>query len=189
MKGDLIQARSPQERAFHFLYIQNTAGDFLLENPRLCSSPPHLSCTERYTAILSRMSDTKKYVVKKSSAGLGLFATAPFKKGELVIEYTGETITEAEANVRGGKYLFELNDNWTIDGKDRDNTARYLNHACKPNCNPELNEEETKIFIYAKRAIKEGEELTYNYGKMYFNDLIKKDGCLCAGCKEKLVSN
>ena len=50
------------------------------------------------------------YEVKKSSAVLGLFATAPYKKGERIIEYTGERITEAEANVRGGKYLFELND-------------------------------------------------------------------------------
>ena len=131
------------------------------------------------------METTKKYAVKKSSAGLGLFATSEYKKGELVIEYTGERITEAEANRRGGKYLFELNDNWTIDGKGRENTARYLNHSCKPNCYPELNEEETRIFIFAKRAIKVGEELTYNYGKMYFDDLIGKNSCLCSSCVEK----
>lgn len=124
----------------------------------------------------------EKYEVKKSSAGLGLFATAAFKKDELIIEYTGERITEEEANQRGGKYLFELNDDWTIDGKGRENTARYLNHACKPNCRPELNDDETQIFIYAKRAIKPGEELTYNYGKMYFDQLLGKDGCLCATC-------
>jgi len=127
---------------------------------------------------------TKKYQVKKSSAGLGLFATAEIKKGELVIEYTGERITEAEANRRGGKYLFELNDNWTIDGKGRENTARYLNHACKPNCYPELSEDEKQIHIYAKRKILAGEELTYNYGKMYFNDLIGRDNCQCQLCLE-----
>ncbi len=127
----------------------------------------------------------KKYRVGKSSAGLGLFATAEFKKGDLVIEYTGEKITEAEANRRGGKYLFELNDEWTIDGKGRENTARYLNHSCKPNCYPELDEDEERIFIYAKRTIQPGEELTYNYGKMYFNDLITKDGCRCDSCSKK----
>lgn len=129
--------------------------------------------------------ETKKYKVGKSSAGLGLFAIAEFKKGDLVIEYTGEKITETEANRRGGKYLFELNDNWTIDGKGRENTARYLNHSCKPNCYPELDENEEHIFIFAKRAIKPGEELTYNYGKMYFNDLITKDGCRCDSCNSK----
>ncbi len=128
------------------------------------------------------MNTDKKYIVKKSSAGLGLFATSDFKKGELIIEYTGERITEAEANRRGGKYLFELNDNWTIDGKGRENIARYLNHACKPNCEPELSEDETQIFIYARRNIKAGEELTYNYGKMYFDQYIGKDTCRCATC-------
>ncbi len=137
---------------------------------------------------LPHMETTKKYAVKKSSAGLGLFATADFKRGELVIEYTGERITEEEANRRGGKYLFELNDQWTIDGKGRENTARYLNHSCKPNCYPELSEDETQIFIFAKRAIKAGEELTYNYGKMYFDDLIGKGKCRCSACGEKLNS-
>jgi len=130
------------------------------------------------------MTNILKYAVKKSSAGLGLFATDTFKKGDLVIEYTGEKITEEEANQRGGKYLFELNDNWTIDGKGRENKARYLNHSCRPNCYPELDEDEQHIYIYAKRNIEAGEELTYNYGKMYFNDLIKKDGCRCAHCLE-----
>jgi len=122
-------------------------------------------------------------VVKKSKSGLGLFTRQPLKKGELVIEYTGEKITEAEANRRGGKYLFELNDNWTIDGKGRENKARYLNHSCKPNCYPELDENEERIFIYAKRKIEPGEELTYHYGKMYFNDLIGKNGCRCDNCE------
>lgn len=128
------------------------------------------------------MSGSKKYIVKKASAGLGLFALVDFKKGELIIEYTGERISEAEANRRGGKYLFELNDKWTIDGKGRENTARYLNHACKPNCEPELDDKERHIYIYAKKNIKAGEELTYNYGKVYFDDLIGKYNCLCASC-------
>lgn len=124
-------------------------------------------------------------VVKKSSSGLGLFAARDFKKSELIIEYTGEKITEAEANRRGGKYLFELNDDWTIDGKGRDNKARYINHACKPNAYPELDDAEEHIYIYAKRNIKTGEEVTYNYGKMYFDQLISKDGCRCESCLSK----
>lgn len=124
-------------------------------------------------------------VVKKSNSGLGLYALVPFKKGELVIEYVGEKITEAEANRRGGKYLFELNDNWTIDGKSRDNLARYINHSCKPNCYPELDDAEEHIYIYAKKSIKAGEELTYHYGKMYFDDLITKDGCKCQSCRKE----
>jgi uncharacterized protein len=125
----------------------------------------------------------KDYVVKKSTAGLGLFAARNYKKGERVIEYTGETISEAEAQKRGGKYLFELNDNWTIDGKGRENTARYINHSCKPNCYPELTDDETQVFIFTKRAIKAGEEFTYNYGKYYFDMEIKPHGCRCSHCR------
>ncbi len=127
----------------------------------------------------------KDFVVKRSSAGLGLFANRDYAKGELVIEYVGKIVSEEEAQRIGGKYLFELNDKWNIDGKGRENIARYINHACKPNCYPELNDEETRIFIYTKRAIKSGEEFTYNYGKSHFNIEIKPHGCRCASCSLK----
>ncbi|MCA9356786.1 SET domain-containing protein-lysine N-methyltransferase [Candidatus Nomurabacteria bacterium] len=120
--------------------------------------------------------------IKRSRAGLGLFANKNFKKGDLVIEYTGEKISSAEANRRGGRYLFELNDDWTIDGKGRKNIARYINHSCKPNCYPELDEDEEHVFIYAKKKINPGEELTYNYGKEYFEIMIKPFGCKCEKC-------
>jgi SET domain-containing protein len=93
-------------------------------------------------------------------------------------------VSEAEANRRGGKYLFELNDKKTIDGKARVNIARYINHSCKPNCFPELNIAETRVFIFSKRNIKAGEEITYDYGKTYFNDIIKPHGCKCLACLE-----
>lgn len=123
--------------------------------------------------------------VKRSSAGLGLFALQFFTKDDLVIEYTGETISADEANRRGGKYLFELNDNWTIDGKSRSNTARYINHSCRPNCEPILSEDETQVHIHAIRNIAPGEELTCHYGKDYFERLIKPLGCRCAHCATK----
>jgi SET domain-containing protein len=127
-------------------------------------------------------SENKKVVVKRSKAGLGLFAATNFKKGDLVIEYTGELISEAEANRRGGKYLFELNDDWTIDGKGRENLARYINHSCRPNCYPELTEDERQVYIYAKKKIAPGEELTYHYGKDYFGRIIEPMGCRCEKC-------
>lgn len=133
------------------------------------------------------MDDTYRpqVTVKRSSAGLGLFAAEPIAKDQLIIEYTGERITEAEANRRGGKYLFEVTDNLTIDGKGRENTARYINHACKPNAEAEHDEEEDRIYIRAKRNIKPGEEITYHYGKTYFAEYIKPHGCRCATCQAR----
>ena len=123
-----------------------------------------------------------KYKIKRSRAGLGLFATKPIKKGDFVIEYTGESITPEESDRRGGKYLFTVTDKLVLDGKGRDNIARYINHSCKPNCYAEVDEEEEKVNIYAKRNIQEGEELSYDYGKEYFDDHIKPYGCMCLKC-------
>lgn len=120
-------------------------------------------------------------------SGLGLFAKQDFKKDDFIIEFTGEKISEEEANRRGGKYLFELNNEWTIDGKGRENPARYINHSCRPNCYPELDENEEHIYIYAKKKIKAGEELSFNYGKKYLNEIIGKDNCSCASCQQNKI--
>lgn len=125
-----------------------------------------------------------KAVVKKSSAGLGLFAGEDVKKGAFVIEYIGEKITTEESNRRGGKYLFTLNKDYVIDGKGRDNIARYINHSCRPNCEVEIDEDNWKIEVSAKKNIKAGEEFTYNYGKEYVDEHIKPFGCRCAKCAE-----
>ena len=127
-------------------------------------------------------STERPVVVRRGSAGLGLFAGHAFVRGDRIIEYRGETISDEEANQRGGKYLFTLNRHWVIDGKERSNLARYINHSCKPNCYAEINADETRIFFYAKRKIAPGEELTYNYGKDYFERIIKPVGCKCAHC-------
>lgn len=120
--------------------------------------------------------------VKRSNAGLGLFTLSPLKKGDFVIEYTGEKISSDEADDRGGKYLFTINKKLVLDGKDRKHTARYINHSCRPNCEAEVDEDEEKVNIYAKKNIEAGEELTYNYGKEYWNEYIKPFGCKCEKC-------
>lgn len=116
--------------------------------------------------------------VGRSSAGLGLFATRSFKKGERIIEYVGRTLTTAEEYSSRSKYLFEVNTRRTIDGRARTNIARYINHSCRPNCEPEIVR--GHIFIDAIKNIKAGEEFCYDYGEEYFNEHIKPYGCRCA---------
>lgn len=123
----------------------------------------------------------KHVALKRGLSGLGLFASQAIKRGEFIIEYTGEKISTEEANRRGGRYLFTLNDTWTLDAKDRTHTARYMNHSCKPNCYAELDEDTLQIFIYSKRSIKAGEELTYHYGTEYKEQIIG-DSCRCPAC-------
>jgi SET domain-containing protein len=127
--------------------------------------------------MTKRLTVGKPYEVKRSKAGLGLFATQTLKRGDLIIEYTGERITEAEAN------RFTLNTAWTIDGKGRENIARYINHSCSPNAEAELDEEELRVHIYAKKKILPGEEIFYDYGSEYWDEHIKPYGCRCIVCK------
>ncbi len=113
----------------------------------------------------------KQLIVKKSHSGLGLFTTAPIKKGAFIIEYTGPLLTDKQVDEKGGKYLFALGKKWTIDGSGRKNIARYINHSCvQTNCEPIQYSQ--RIRFRATKNIKAGEELHYNYGKEYFDEFI-----------------
>ncbi len=124
--------------------------------------------------------------VKRASSGLVIFTDMPIRMGDFVIEYTGERISSEEADRRGGAYLFTVNDDLVLDARGREHIARYMNHSCRPNCFAEVDEDEERIFIYAKRHIRAGEELTYNYGKEYFEDRIQPHGCRCEKCSPHL---
>ena len=109
--------------------------------------------------------------------GNGVFAVAPIRKGERLIEYRGRHRTHKEVDrvyagdvETGHTFLFTLNDTYVIDANVGGNAARWINHSCDPNCEAVLVEDEDedpardKVFIEARRAIRPGEELTYNYG-------------------------
>lgn len=124
-----------------------------------------------------------KVKVMRGLDGLGLFAMQPIKKGTYVIEYVGEIITPEEGDKRqdNSRYIFGVNERLDIDGSPRWNTARYINHSCISNCDAE--EIDDRVFIIARKNIMLGEEITYDYGKDYFNDWIKPKGCRCVKCK------
>ena len=125
-----------------------------------------------------------KLSTRRSATGFGLFAGERIPKNRFVIEYWGKLITDDEANYVGGKYLFEIGNGKTIVGTTRENIARYINHACNPNC--ESRTVGNRIYIHSIRPIKPGEELTYDYGKEYFNHYIKPHGCRCETCARRI---
>lgn len=124
--------------------------------------------------------------VRRTRAGLGLVTNDPVPKGACIIEYKGRSVPTAEQYTSTSKYLFEVNDRVTIDGRARSNTARYINHSCRPNAEPEIRK--GRIYIMARRNIRAGEELTYDYGKEYFDEHIKPYGCRCDKCQQKIKS-
>ena len=125
-----------------------------------------------------------RFAVRESRPGLGqgLFARQPFKRGDFVVEYAGVRITTAYADTLKSRYLFEIDEEWTIDGSATDNIARYINHSCEPNCEAEIQND--CVFIRALRSIEKGEELTIDYGEEYFDEFIRPFGCKCGRCRE-----
>ncbi|MEO6154804.1 MAG: SET domain-containing protein-lysine N-methyltransferase [Thermomonas sp.] len=119
----------------------------------------------------------KKIATRRSAIhGNGMFAVEKLAKGERLIEYKGVRRTHEDVDAgdsgdvdSGHTFLFTLNDQWVIDANSKGNDARWINHSCAPNCEAVLDENEeepqqSRVFIDAIRAIKPGEELTYDYG-------------------------
>lgn len=121
--------------------------------------------------------DDGLFEIRPTDKGLGLYAMQDFHEGEYLLDYTGKKIPTKEADMLKTRYLFEVNDEWTIDGEDESNTARYINHSCDPNVEAEIMGE--RIMIHAARDIRKGEEITIDYGDEYFDEFIKPVGCLC----------
>lgn len=123
-----------------------------------------------------------RFAVRASFPGVGegLFAVRTLLPGEFVLEYTGERIPTGSAEDGGSRYLFLIDDEWTIDGPVPSNVAGYINHACVPNCEAAL--ENGRVMIYATRSIRSGEELTIDYGEEYFDKFIAPVGCRCGTC-------
>src|SRR3954464_16093988 len=130
---------------------------------------------------------TKAFRVGRSRTGLGLFATEPITKGSFIAEYKGRVLTTEQAEKcesKNAKYLYEINSRWTIDGKSRRNLARYANHSCRPNAESDTTRDRRAI-IRAIKNIKQGDEITYDYGEDYFDVYLKPIGCKCVKCVEK----
>ena len=125
----------------------------------------------------------KLYKIKKSKIDKnGLYANCNIKRGTKIIEYKGKLVTvknsEKDPKFDNSKaiYLFGINKKYDLDGNFSFNTARLINHSCEPNC--EVFGEGLKIWIFAMKNIKKGEELSYDYGFSFDQD-YKNYPCNC----------
>src|SRR5438445_8954150 len=133
------------------------------------------------------ISPNKPYRVGRSKTGLGLFATKPIKKGTKIVRYFGPLLDcrKKKDDAIENKYLFQLNNRWTIDGSVRENIARYINHACRPNAESDVRPRKRKVYIRSIKKIEPGEEINYDYGTDYFKAYLKPIGCKCDACEKK----
>ena len=144
---------------------------------------------------------THEYIEIKGS-GIhrhGAFARKDIPKGTRIIEYIGIKVTKEESEMieqechkrhlsdpknHAGTYIFELDDEWDLDGDIPDNDAKYINHSCEPNCETEVVGE--SVWIETIKDVKKGEEITYNYGFEIDEKkphLFKEHPCRCGSKK------
>ena len=115
------------------------------------------------------MTDLPRIVRRRSAiSGWGVYAAQPIDEDTRIVEYKGQLVSQAEAWRREQRYLprhriwiFNINTRLARDAAFGGNIARYINHACRPNCYVEIDGR--TIWILASRRIKKGEELTYDY--------------------------
>lgn len=123
------------------------------------------------------------YRIRRGLHGLGLVSVTPFRKGQRVIEYVGRKIDDATADRLSNRYIFEVSKDVNIDGSSRRNVARYVNHACRPNCEARVSS--GRVFYVATRRIRPGDEITVDYGKSYYDHYIAPYGCRCGAKKHR----
>ena len=139
----------------------------------------------------------RRITARRSSVhGKGLFALQPLAAGERLIEYKGEVTSWRRAAARqqseiGHTFAFGLADGRVIDGSRSGNSARFLNHACTPNC--EAIETGDRVFIHALTAIQPGEELFIDY-RLEIDGAITGDiraqyACHCgtSACRQSML--
>ncbi|HWD18828.1 MAG TPA: SET domain-containing protein-lysine N-methyltransferase [Verrucomicrobiae bacterium] len=129
------------------------------------------------------------YIATSPISGRGGFASADIPRGARIVEYLGVKISKLESLhlcEENNPYIFSLNDEFDLNGDVAWNPARFLNHSCDGNC--EAENKDSHIWILARRAIKKGEELTFNYG--YDLEDYRQYPCHCgaANCVGYIVA-
>lgn len=110
--------------------------------------------------------------------GMGCFATTRIAEGTRLIEYVGEKITKKESLRRceaDNHFIFDLDEKFDLDGNVDWNPAKFINHSCAPNC--EAEQDDGRIWIFARRDIVIGEEISFNYG--YGLENYEEHPCRC----------
>ncbi|KAK4188945.1 hypothetical protein QBC35DRAFT_514374 [Podospora australis] len=133
-------------------------------------------------------------VVKTENRGFGVRSNRSFQANQIIMEYTGEIITDAECERRMNEkykdnecyYLMSFDQNMIIDATTG-SMARFVNHSCSPNCRmiKWIVSGQPRMALFAgDREIQTGEELTYDYN---FDPFSAKNvqKCLCgsANCR------
>ncbi|KAI1164897.1 SET domain-containing protein [Nemania serpens] len=158
-----------------------------------CNVGEHLCQNRAFARLQERTRAGGKFrvgveVIKTSDRGYGIRANRCFGANQIIMEYTGEIITEEECDRRMNEkyqdnqcyYLMSFDQNMIIDATTG-SIARFVNHSCQPNCRMVkwIVSGQPRMALFAgDRDIMTGDELTYDYN---FDPFSAKNvqKCLC----------
>ncbi|MEK6742761.1 MAG: SET domain-containing protein-lysine N-methyltransferase [Nitrospirota bacterium] len=125
-------------------------------------------------------------IAPSSIEGRGVFAQAPIPGRRKIGEVTGEIISIRTARKRAkGKCricLIDLSHTHALDCTGG-NALRLLNHSCRSNAFLRIVRD--RVEVYAKRAIRKGEEITVDYVESAHSGGMKC-GCGQNGCRDTI---
>ncbi len=155
----------------------------------------HLIMTHRSTVKARRPRIDPHYscyrlVIRRSSIhGLGVFAAEQIPRRRKVIEYTGELISNREANRRVDRavgHFFALNNHRVLDGLVGGSGAEYVNHSCNPNLYSRLVKDH--VLYFSQRGIMIGEELSVDY-RYSLDEIEVACHCDSRNCRRMINTN
>lgn len=145
---------------------------------RNCNLAPGACGNRAFEGLRQRVKKGGKYnvgveVVRTTDRGYGVRANRTFEPNQIIVEYTGEIITQEECEGRMRReyknnecyYLMAFDQNMIIDAT-RGSIARFVNHSCDPNCRMEkwtVGGKPRMALFAGDAGIMTGEELTYDY--------------------------
>jgi histone-lysine N-methyltransferase ASH1L len=170
-------------------------------NDQNCRLPAPLCSNRAFAQLAARtkkggLFDVGVEVVKTPQRGFGIRSCRSFVPGQIIMEYTGEIISEGECQRRMRElyadkacyYLMELERNLVIDGT-KGSMARFINHSCEPNCEVRMvkvNGTPRMAVFAGESGIMTGEELTYDYNFDNFGEQAQKCYCGAGSCRGTL---
>ncbi|KAK3046903.1 hypothetical protein LTR09_011654 [Extremus antarcticus] len=163
-----------------------------------CRLPAEACSNRAFSELAARMKkggsfDVGVEVIKTSNRGFGVRSCRTYSPGQIIMEYTGEIVTEGECQRRMREeytdkqcyYLMELERGFIIDGT-KGSRARFINHSCSPNCEVRMVRVDNtpRMAVFAgENGVMTGEELTYDYNFDNFGASKQVCHCGAADCR------
>ncbi len=98
------------------------------------------------------------FIIKNCRFGRGLFATKFFKKGEPILTFTGQIISQEQVDQKPDAQqanALQIEDDFYMDLEE---PCVIVNHSCNPNAGLQEN-----THLIARRDIQKGEEIFWDY--------------------------